>query len=239
MQERVQEAIAGLSPDHRTVVTLHHLEGMPVEEIARVMDCSVGTVKSRLSRARDHLKRKLAGYVEGETLDCRQVQPKIADYSVGLLHAREQEQVANHLTACTTCEREWRQFRAVIGLVERHGSREPPPHLWNGVYNRITAEAEVASPGFWERLLGPSRRLIAGTATGVAAAALLVALSFHETLPYRDDVPGPAAPIGAQMAMAVQRHAMLSGAEPFADQVGLEAYAFLVKDPKTNTNLVR
>jgi RNA polymerase sigma-70 factor (ECF subfamily) len=65
MQERVQEAIAGLSPDHRTVVTLHHLEGMSVEEIARVMDCSVGTVKSRLSRARDHLKRKLAGYVEG------------------------------------------------------------------------------------------------------------------------------------------------------------------------------
>ena len=65
MQERVQEAVAGLSPDHRTVVTLHHLEGMPVEEIARVMDCSVGTVKSRLSRARDHLKRKLAGYVEG------------------------------------------------------------------------------------------------------------------------------------------------------------------------------
>jgi len=65
MQERVQEAIAGLSPDHRTVVTLHHLEGMPVEEIARVMDCSVGTIKSRLSRAREHLKRKLAGYVEG------------------------------------------------------------------------------------------------------------------------------------------------------------------------------
>jgi RNA polymerase sigma-70 factor, ECF subfamily len=65
LQERVQKAVAGLSPDHRTVVTLHHLQGMPVEEIARVMDCSIGTVKSRLSRARDHLKRKLAGYVEG------------------------------------------------------------------------------------------------------------------------------------------------------------------------------
>ena len=65
MQERVQKAIAGLSPDHRQVVTLHHLEGMPVEEIARIMGCSIGTVKSRLSRARDNLKRKLAGYVEG------------------------------------------------------------------------------------------------------------------------------------------------------------------------------
>jgi len=65
MQEWVRKAIAGLSPDHRAVVTLHHLEGISVEEIAQMMDCSIGTVKSRLSRARDHLKRKLAGYVEG------------------------------------------------------------------------------------------------------------------------------------------------------------------------------
>jgi len=65
MQEVVQRAIQGLSEDHRTVVTLHHLEGMAVEEIAAIMKCSVGTVKSRLSRARDALRRKLAGYVEG------------------------------------------------------------------------------------------------------------------------------------------------------------------------------
>jgi RNA polymerase sigma-70 factor, ECF subfamily len=62
--ERVRQAIGTLSPDHRTVVTLHHLEGMPVEQIAAIMECSVGTVKSRLSRARDHLRRKLAAYVE-------------------------------------------------------------------------------------------------------------------------------------------------------------------------------
>jgi RNA polymerase sigma-70 factor (ECF subfamily) len=65
VQETVQRAILGLSPDHRTVVTLHHIEGMAVEEIAQIMKCSVGTVKSRLSRARDHLRRKLAGFVEG------------------------------------------------------------------------------------------------------------------------------------------------------------------------------
>jgi RNA polymerase sigma-70 factor, ECF subfamily len=65
MQTAVQKAIEGLSEDHRTVVSLHHLEGMPVEEIAQIMKCSVGTVKSRLSRARDHLRRKLAGLIEG------------------------------------------------------------------------------------------------------------------------------------------------------------------------------
>ena len=65
VQEVVQRAVEGLSPDHRMVITLHHLDGMPVEEIAHIMKCSVGTVKSRLSRARDHLRRKLAGFVEG------------------------------------------------------------------------------------------------------------------------------------------------------------------------------
>ncbi len=63
-QDAVRRAIMGLSEDHRTVVTLHHLEGLSVEEISGIMGCSVGTVKSRLSRAREHLRRKLAGYVE-------------------------------------------------------------------------------------------------------------------------------------------------------------------------------
>jgi RNA polymerase sigma-70 factor (ECF subfamily) len=65
VQDRVQRAIATLSPDHRTVITLHHIEDMPVEEIANILEVSVGTVKSRLSRARENLRRKLAGYVEG------------------------------------------------------------------------------------------------------------------------------------------------------------------------------
>jgi RNA polymerase sigma-70 factor, ECF subfamily len=65
MQETVQRAIEGLSPDHRMVVMMHHIEGMAVEDIAKIMKCSVGTVKSRLSRARDHLRRKLAAFVEG------------------------------------------------------------------------------------------------------------------------------------------------------------------------------
>jgi RNA polymerase sigma-70 factor (ECF subfamily) len=65
VQDRVRRAIATLSPDHRSVITFHHIEEMPVEEIARILDISVGTVKSRLSRARENLRRKLAGYVEG------------------------------------------------------------------------------------------------------------------------------------------------------------------------------
>ena len=64
MQNFVRKAVGQLSAAHREVVTLHHLEGMRVDDIARILNCSVGTVKSRLSRARDELKRKLRSYVE-------------------------------------------------------------------------------------------------------------------------------------------------------------------------------
>lgn len=65
LRQRLDEAIASLSDDHRAVVVMHHLQGMEVTEIARAMKCSVGTVKSRLSRARAALREYLHGYVEG------------------------------------------------------------------------------------------------------------------------------------------------------------------------------
>jgi len=158
-------------------------------------------------------------------MDCRQIQPKIADYSVGLLRAGEEQQVRAHLSACADCGREWREMEAVMGLVERLGSREPPPHLWNGVYNRITQEERRAVPGWWEWLLRGQRRLVAGTATGLVAAGLLAAVYFRIQPPQEQWVVTDGA---GSTAVAVQQHAMLAGAEPFADEVGLEAYAQLV-----------
>lgn len=64
LQDVVNRAIGTLSPDHRAVVTMHHLEGMDVLQIAEVLGVSEGTVKSRLSRARAELKRKLGHYVD-------------------------------------------------------------------------------------------------------------------------------------------------------------------------------
>jgi|SRR5438128_7161183 len=171
-------------------------------------------------------------------MDCRQVQPRITDYSVGLLRAREVEQVEGHLAACAACAREWRKLQAVLNLVERCGSREPPLYLWNGVYNRITADAKTApaAPGWWERLLGVRNRWIAGTATGLATAALVVSLYLYPGLlrtTGQEIASGPTAP----SAVAAQKHAMLAGFEPFADEVGLEAYARLVNDPDVNSHI--
>lgn len=58
-QDRAQEAMLRLAPKHQAVVALHHLEGMSIEEVAEVVGCRVGTVKSRLSRARDAMRAAL------------------------------------------------------------------------------------------------------------------------------------------------------------------------------------
>lgn len=56
----VRRAIATLKPKLRLALVLKHLEGLPYDEIAVVLNCSAGTVASRLNRARSALARKLA-----------------------------------------------------------------------------------------------------------------------------------------------------------------------------------
>jgi len=65
-REAVASAVAGLKPAHRVVVALHHFEGLSLEEIAQTLDVPVGTVKSRLARAREALRVMLAPMVEGK-----------------------------------------------------------------------------------------------------------------------------------------------------------------------------
>ena len=58
-QEFVRRAVRSLPDIHREVVTMHHLEGMEVTEIAAVLGVATGTVLSRLARAREALRAKL------------------------------------------------------------------------------------------------------------------------------------------------------------------------------------
>ena len=61
VREEIEQALMSLSEDARTVVLLD-LEGLSEHEIASVVGCAVGTVKSRLSRARTALRRQLSDY---------------------------------------------------------------------------------------------------------------------------------------------------------------------------------
>lgn len=60
----VREGIVGLSEKHQAVVVLYYLEGRSLQETADALGLPLGTVKSRLSRARDTLAAALAGAID-------------------------------------------------------------------------------------------------------------------------------------------------------------------------------
>jgi RNA polymerase sigma-70 factor (ECF subfamily) len=64
LQENLNAAMQRLSESHRLVVTLHDVQGLPHEEIAEIMDCNVGTVRSRLFYARQQLQGFLSDYLK-------------------------------------------------------------------------------------------------------------------------------------------------------------------------------
>jgi len=55
----VRTALDRLAPEYRTVLILREMEGYSYEEIARMLDCSLGTVKSRISRGRRDIKKEI------------------------------------------------------------------------------------------------------------------------------------------------------------------------------------
>ena len=63
LQEKLNDAMQKLSINHRTVVTLFEIEGLSHQEIAEVLDCSVGTVRSRLHYAKQLLQSELQPYL--------------------------------------------------------------------------------------------------------------------------------------------------------------------------------
>jgi RNA polymerase sigma-70 factor (ECF subfamily) len=64
LQETVERAIAALPEDLRTAIVLRELEGMSYEEIAQTMECPVGTVRSRIFRARDAIGKKIGTLID-------------------------------------------------------------------------------------------------------------------------------------------------------------------------------
>ncbi len=60
LQKKLNEAMLKLSPEHRAVVTMHDIQGLPHDEIAQVMQCNPGTVRSRLFYARQQLQAWLS-----------------------------------------------------------------------------------------------------------------------------------------------------------------------------------
>jgi RNA polymerase sigma factor (sigma-70 family) len=64
LQEKLNAALQHLSEVHRLVVTLHDIQGLSHDEISQIMDCNVGTVRSRLFYARQQLQAYLSDYLK-------------------------------------------------------------------------------------------------------------------------------------------------------------------------------
>jgi len=66
LQRVINEAIEDLPEDLRTAFTLREFSGLSYEEITEIMDCPVGTVRSRIFRAREALDKRIRPLLDGE-----------------------------------------------------------------------------------------------------------------------------------------------------------------------------
>jgi RNA polymerase sigma-70 factor (ECF subfamily) len=66
IREKIDEALAELSDNHRAVLVMRELEGLSYEEMAQVMQCSKGTIMSRLFHARKNMQKRLLEYMGGQ-----------------------------------------------------------------------------------------------------------------------------------------------------------------------------
>ncbi|HEX7081897.1 MAG TPA: RNA polymerase sigma factor RpoE [Gammaproteobacteria bacterium] len=64
IRDAVNGAIADLPEDLRTAILLREIEGMSYEEIAQTMECPVGTVRSRIFRAREAIDKRIGGLLQ-------------------------------------------------------------------------------------------------------------------------------------------------------------------------------
>lgn len=64
LQEKLNAALMKLSEPHRLVVVMHDVQGLSHEEIAKTMECNIGTVRSRLFYARQQLQGWLNDYLK-------------------------------------------------------------------------------------------------------------------------------------------------------------------------------
>jgi RNA polymerase sigma-70 factor (ECF subfamily) len=60
----IEQALAAVNPKFRAALVLREIEGLSYEEIAEILEISLGTVKSRILRGRDALRKQLAGRLE-------------------------------------------------------------------------------------------------------------------------------------------------------------------------------
>ena len=67
LQDTISRALQALPDDLRTALTLREFDGLSYEQIAQIMACPVGTVRSRIFRAREFVDQQMQNVMQGES----------------------------------------------------------------------------------------------------------------------------------------------------------------------------
>lgn len=146
MDTEVKEAIARLPYDFRIVLILSELEGFKYKEIAEILECPIGTVRSRLSRARRLLDRYLWDYAKERHYfgascklnGCREAVDNLVDYIHEEFDHLKDKTLKEHIRHCRACcsriEFEQKLMRTVR---EKILSEEYPDNLKKRIMNYV------------------------------------------------------------------------------------------------------
>lgn len=93
LHERVMSAISQLPEPNRLVLTLYSMDGLSYEEIGAFLDVPIGTVRSRIHRARQTLKKELA-YMVTQDLGKHEIDPELARRVANFLKERKDRIIA-------------------------------------------------------------------------------------------------------------------------------------------------
>jgi RNA polymerase sigma factor (sigma-70 family) len=115
LRSQVRRALTHMDPEFRTPVVLCDMEGLSYEEIARQLQCPVGTVRSRIHRGRHQLRRLLPGLATAIFLalgswkfvhHCRDLEVRA---EIQLAFGTWQQRVASHMRIALSGQHDWTQ----------------------------------------------------------------------------------------------------------------------------------
>ena len=153
VRARVEMELKQIPEPYRTTVVLRDIEGLAYEEIAEVLQISLGTVKSRLIRGRDALKKRLESFVNemgaevggskpeanhrrsgpirsgGTVMRCTEARPLFSSYLDRAVSGTEMHDIFGHLEQCADCQKEYSLLENTRSLVSSLGRRQPPSDL--------------------------------------------------------------------------------------------------------------
>ena len=145
LEAALNQALVGLSDDHREVILLRDIEGLPAADAARVVGISVDALKSRLHRARGALREALAPLLEPAALtpkaSCPDVLQMWSNNLEGDLSATDCAAMERHIESCPACSTRCHALRKALWVCQRSATSAVRPEVQAQVKAALSAWA--------------------------------------------------------------------------------------------------